>query len=197
MNTKYNTKTIKESENGLERIPEIKKTPLFFILCTITFLFSMPYLFEVDLPVWLVLSLFSLFVIVTGIPHGAVDHIVAMSVYGLQNNLFDNLKFYSIYLFTMMLLGAVWIFSPISGFIIFIFISVYHFGQGDLSYLSTDMPLLSRTLIYISRGLFLVGLPILLHSDTTIPIIEAAILTDLNQSLHDVSRFSYNQSLLC
>ena len=173
---------MEESQNT-ERLPETKKTGLFLILFSITFLFTLPYLFGMEIPVWLVLTLFAFFVVVTGIPHGAVDHIVATSVYGLQNNLYDKFKFYSTYLLIMMLLGIVWIFSPITGFIIFIIISVYHFGQGDLSYLISEMHPMKRSLIYTSRGLFLVGLPILLHSEITIPIIEAAIQKELSRSL--------------
>ena len=172
-----------ERQINPERLPETKKTGLFLILCSITLLFSLPTIFGMVIPVWLVLSIFAFFIVVTGIPHGAVDHIVASSVYRLQNNFYDKFKFYSTYLFIMMLLGVVWIFSPIAGFFIFIAISVYHFGQGDLSYLISEMHPIYRSLIYTSRGLFLVGLPILLHHEITIPIIEAAIQKELSRSL--------------
>lgn len=171
-----------ENNKSINRLPETRKKGFFYTLCSITLLFSTPYLLGMEIPEWLILTLFALFVIITGIPHGAVDHIVAASVYGLQNNLYDKFKFYSIYLFIMMVLGIVWIYSPLTGFIAFIIISIYHFGQGDLSYLISEMKPLKRSLIYISRGMFLVALPILLHSEITIPIIEEAIQKEISQS---------------
>lgn len=160
-------------------VPETRKHIPFLILCVITLLIILPYILGVNVPVWFELSVFAFFVIITGIPHGAVDHIVAAGVYNLEQTKKDRIRFYGIYLITMLALGVVWILSPILGFAIFIVISVYHFGQGDLSWLTGSMSRTASTLLYTSRGLFLIGLPVLLHADITFPIIEAAVRRDL------------------
>lgn len=159
-------------------VPETRKPFPFLILCLITLLLILPYVLGVNVPVWLELSVFAFFVIITGIPHGAVDHIVAAGVYNLEQTKKDQMRFYGTYLIIMLALGVVWIVSPILGFAIFIVISVYHFGQGDLSYLTGSMSRTGSTLLYISRGLFLIGLPVLLHAEITFPIIEAAVQRD-------------------
>jgi len=159
-------------------VPETRKPFPFLILCVITLLLILPYLLGVPVPGWLELSIFGFFVIITGIPHGAVDHIVAAGVYNLEQSRRDHLRFYGTYLITMLALGLVWILSPVLGFVIFIVISVYHFGQGDLSYITGTMSRSGSTVLYISRGLFLVGLPVLLHPEITFPIIESAVRSD-------------------
>lgn len=157
------------------------KTGYFLPLSAITLLIALPYLLGFAPPEWLELSIFAFFVIITGIPHGAVDHIVAADVYKLDQSFGDQLRFYLTYLITMVLLGLVWVISAPVGFLIFIVISVYHFGQGDLAYFATLLPKWQQVALYASRGLFLITLPIALHLEITAPIINSAAGIDLMQ----------------
>lgn len=169
------------------RIPETRKPGRFYKLSLITFAISIPYLTGIALPLWIELSIFGFFIIVTGIPHGAVDHIVASDLYKLKDEIWDKLKFYSGYLTTMLIIGGIWLISPLIGFTLFIVTSIYHFGQGDLAYtVGAESPAkLSAVASYtlnLSRGCMLISMPILLHTDITAPIIasatNSAILTD-------------------
>lgn len=153
------------------RLPSTRQHPLFSIMVGVSLLVALPYLLGLELPVFVELGVFAFFVILTGIPHGAVDHIVAADVYGLKQTIRDQFTFYGVYLLTMLVIGALWVVYPVAGFVLFIVISVYHFGQGDLAYLSVNN---IQVPLYISRGLFLLTLPILLHLDITAPIIAAA-----------------------
>jgi Brp/Blh family beta-carotene 15,15'-monooxygenase len=165
-------------ENQLNhfRIPETRKSSVFLRLSVLTIAIICPYAIGITMPLWLELSIFGFFVIITGIPHGAIDHIVAAKVYRLENTLTDKIKFYGGYLISMFLLGIVWIVSPITGFIIFLATSIYHFGQGDLAYITATQKRFTEKeiLLFVTRGVMLLAMPILIHSDITAPIIESA-----------------------
>lgn len=115
-------------------------------------------------------------VVLIGIPHGAIDHIVAADIYGFQKRLQDHLVFYSSYLLVMLLVGLLWIFFPLAGMIFFLLISIYHFGQADMMALMKGKTALSQSFAWI-RGVMIIGLIIFPHADISLPIIEAAIRT--------------------
>ena len=110
-------------------------------------------------------------VVLTGIPHGAVDHIVAAKLYGLSSSWRDQSRFYGFYLALMALYGALWLVVPAWCLAAFLVMTMYHFGQADLAYWNLNA---SRArLLYLSRGLLLIGLPIAAHVYTVAPIFEA------------------------
>jgi beta-carotene 15,15'-dioxygenase len=162
------------------RLPETRKPIYFYPLLVFSLMFTLPYLVGYAMPLYLELAIFAVFVTLTGIPHGAVDHLVAADVFGLELKWRDQLRFFGAYLGAMILFGLIWIVSPVTGFIIFLMISVYHFGQGDLSWL--ELPAVPGVILYLSRGVMLLVLPVAGHLDTTSPIIFEAIGTDLMQS---------------
>jgi len=104
-----------------------------------------------------------------GIPHGAVDHLAAAELGGP----FDTSslrRFASGYVGVMLGVGVVWLVAPTLALVVFLTVSVHHFGQSDLAYLG-----LSRgraVAVQWSRGLLLVGLPLVAHVDLVSPVIE-------------------------
>ncbi len=73
---------------------------------------------------------FCLFLLVIlGIPHGAADHLVAQQLARLQNSSFSLISFASKYLAVMVAYGIMWYFFPLASFVIFIGISIFHFGD--------------------------------------------------------------------
>jgi Brp/Blh family beta-carotene 15,15'-monooxygenase len=90
-------------------------------------------------------------VVVTGMPHGAVDHLVAAQLYGLDFTWADQAKFYGGYLALMALYGAFWIVAPVGSLWVFLVMTMYHFGQADLAYWELS-PAPAR-LVYLSRTL--------------------------------------------
>ncbi|MDZ7757319.1 Brp/Blh family beta-carotene 15,15'-dioxygenase [Rhodohalobacter sp.] len=116
-------------------------------------------------------------VFIIGIPHGAIDHIMATELYGLKSSLKDHLLFYASYLFIMLIIAVLWIFAPIAGMILFLLISIYHFGQADMEdFLDTSAP---NYLWYILRGVLIIGLIVFSDPSTTYPIISEAMRMDL------------------
>ncbi|MEF8817013.1 MAG: Brp/Blh family beta-carotene 15,15'-dioxygenase [Salinibacter sp.] len=110
-------------------------------------------------------------VVLTGMPHGAIDHLVAARLWGLDSTWSDQAKFYGGYLVLMALYGALWIVAPAWSLGLFLVMTMYHFGQADLAY--WRLPPLSARLVYLSRGLFLIGLPIVAFPEVVAPIFAA------------------------
>jgi len=116
-------------------------------------------------------SILMIAVVVTGIPHGAVDHIVAARLYGLSSSFRDQARFYGFYLAMMAIYGALWLVVPAWCLAAFLLMTMYHFGQADLAYWS--LPPVSGRAAYLSRGLLLVGLPIAAFPGIVDPIFDA------------------------
>jgi Brp/Blh family beta-carotene 15,15'-monooxygenase len=66
-----------------------------------------------------------------GIPHGAGDHLIAAKIASRQNLTFHLKPFIMYYLGIMMAYAALWYLSPLVSFIIFISISIFHFGDME------------------------------------------------------------------
>lgn len=110
-------------------------------------------------------------VVLTGMPHGAVDHLVAARLYNLEFTWAGQAKFYGGYLALMALYGAFWVVAPVWSLGVFLVMTMYHFGQADLAYWELS-PVPAR-LVYLSRGLFLIGLPIAAFPGGVDPIFDA------------------------
>lgn len=126
-----------------------------------------------SMALWVVVA--SVFVI--GIPHGAIDHIMAAELYELNQTWKDHLLFYSSYLLIMVLVGALWILLPEAGMSLFLIISIYHFGQADMEDFLTEKKPVNR-LFYVNRGLMIIGLIIFSDPLTTYPIIADVVQID-------------------
>ncbi|WP_340105723.1 Brp/Blh family beta-carotene 15,15'-dioxygenase [Rhodohalobacter sp. 8-1] len=150
---------------------------LNLITCITAFLFIMGSLwFPVAIDsaaLWIVI----LSVGIIGIPHGAIDHIMAAELYDLNQTLKDHLLFYASYLLIMIVVGALWILFPEAGMALFLIISVYHFGQADMEDFLDRREPLSRV-FYINRGLLIIGLIIFSDPLTTYPIMADAMQID-------------------
>ena len=110
-------------------------------------------------------------VVLTGMPHGAVDHLVAARLWGLDQTWGDQAKFYGGYLAAMALYGGLWVVAPAWSLGLFLVMTMYHFGQADLAY--WQLPPLPARLLYLSRGLFLIGGPVAAFPGVVDPIFEA------------------------
>ena len=119
---------------------------------------------------WAIVVLF-LAVVLTGMPHGAIDHLVAARLWNLDRTWADQATFYGGYLALMALYGAFWIIAPAWSLVLFLVMTMYHFGQADLAY--WHLPPLPARLLYLTRGLFLIGGPIAAFPGIVAPIFDA------------------------
>lgn len=102
-------------------------------------------------------GLFFLIILLTvGIPHGSLDHLIYYKNNGPKTN---KVKFYIKYLTLIALVGVAWVILPTLSFILFLFISGFHFGQSQLYNIKT--PELLSFPYHLSWGMLLLSVIIL------------------------------------
>ncbi len=155
-------------------------TSLIFIIVSI----FLPDFARTIAPWVVILSVF-----IVGIPHGAIDHVIAAELFGLNQTLKDHLLFYGSYLLIMIFVGALWIFFPIGGMIFFLAISIYHFGQADMEDFLTEN-LKGNWVFHLARGSLIIGLIVFVRTDETFPIMAEAMRIDTS-TLADILPSSF------
>jgi beta-carotene 15,15'-dioxygenase len=113
-------------------------------------------------------------VVLVGIPHGAVDHLVANATSAdptaaAVTDRFD-WPFHVRYVSTIVTALLVWAIAPTLALAMFLLASIHHFGQSDLAW--CRLPTGHQLPLQWSRGLLLVGLPLVAHLDVVAPTIE-------------------------
>jgi beta-carotene 15,15'-dioxygenase len=111
---------------------------------------------------------FGLIIVLTGIPHGAMDfHLERQSVSN-QSQTFSFGRFCVFYFLNMILYSLVWYLFRTPALILFIFFAAYHFGQLDTFILKSSG--LSK-IVSVFIGLFTILFIIVCHLEETAKII--------------------------
>ena len=92
----------------------------------------------------------SILILLLGIPHGAIDHVLFF-----KKRKMSQLKFYSIYLGLSLLFVILWHILPITSLILFLLISAFHFGESQFADVYFKKSL--RYLFYFFWGLCLLS----------------------------------------
>ncbi|MEM6289783.1 MAG: beta-carotene 15,15'-dioxygenase, Brp/Blh family [Myxococcota bacterium] len=100
-----------------------------------------------------------------GLGHGAYDLELASG---------NRRRFVATYLATSAIVLVVWWVWPALALVSFLAVSAWHFGQADLAHLPAHP---GRRLLQASRGVLFVGLPLALHADDAVPILDALGVT--------------------
>ena len=98
-----------------------------------------------------------------GIPHGAIDNIIYLS-----SNKITRIRFYLIYIVTIIIYCFFWWLTPLISLVFFLFLSAYHFGESQLVdysfvnkkriiYLFWGFALLSTLIFYNNSELLLLS----------------------------------------
>jgi Brp/Blh family beta-carotene 15,15'-monooxygenase len=122
----------------------MSKTNFLFIALFYLLFAIFSWVEHVDISVQLAVS--GLFLLLVGIPHGAIDHILF-----LDSNKVKPVYFYGAYLGLMMLYVVLWFFFPFLCFVFFLLMSAYHFGQSQFSELYKIPNWIKQTL-YVTWG---------------------------------------------
>jgi Brp/Blh family beta-carotene 15,15'-monooxygenase len=109
-------------------------------------------------------------ILTLGVPHGAADLMVAMQNSKAENKPFSKIYFFSNYLGRLFLFGAILIFIPMLGNILFMLFAAWHFGETDLKEFKNDT--ISGKLFVISYGLVILGVILLNHFNEVIPLLQ-------------------------
>ncbi len=81
--------------------------------------------------------------VLTGIPHGAIDHLVAQKTADKKLNNFTLAHFIFRYTAFMLIYGCIWWLAPGLSLCLFIFLTAFHFGVTDLHFFGKENKLLS------------------------------------------------------
>ena len=98
------------------------------------------------------LSLILIFIF--GVPHGAFDASIALTL-GYYENLKSKLVFIFLYILLSLAVAITWYSFPTFVLIIFLFISILHFGLGDTKWSKSFKCFLS---VYINGGIIIFGI---------------------------------------
>lgn len=127
------------------------------------------------LPNWMDHSFFwlgLLAILFLGIPHGATDYLIFKNLKQSFLGSKKLLHFYLSYLAIMTLYGMVWINFPSIGLVIFIGISLFHFGQSNWIYVFPNSSVIAWV-TYMVWGMYVLIIPIMAHYETALPVITA------------------------
>lgn len=92
----------------------------------------------------------SFFILLIGIPHGAIDHVLFFKKRSLSQ-----IKFYSIYLGLILVFLVLWIFFPFWSLLLFLMISAFHFGESQFSEIKSSNAI--KFLLYPVWGIALLS----------------------------------------
>jgi beta-carotene 15,15'-dioxygenase len=97
-----------------------------------------------------------LVILLVGMPHGAIDHIISEKLGSWHGDSSKKIWFYSWYIGLVAIYSLLWVFYPLFSFALFMIITWYHFGQADTERYNLDG--WKKRLMHFSRGFTIVGL---------------------------------------
>lgn len=135
-----------------------------------------------DVPLEFQLLFSSFFILLIGIPHGAIDHVLFFKKRSLSQ-----IQFYSIYLGLIIVFLVLWIFLPFWSLLLFLLISAFHFGESQFSEIKSSK--LIKYLLFPVWGIAL--LSTLMHYNLQ----ELINITTFFKDTNDL-QIMYNEGLI-
>ena len=117
-----------------------------------------------------------LFIVLAGIPHGASDHVLSKLISQKTSNRIPS-KIILNYIVISLVYFVVWIIAPFKALLIFIAISVFHFGQ---EYIEHNRISSHRSLMTLLWGSFVLLFPLVYHSGETVVYIQELTEVSIN-----------------
>jgi len=148
-----------------------------------------------DIPFGWQLGLFVLLMVLTGIPHGAVDHVVyqyvkhssddgrASSVPATSNvpqsigkmNKVQLGRFFLVYMGIIVAYSLLWVMLPKLCLAIFLLMSFYHFGQSQLYYLKMSEKHVLKVVLYLCWGALIIGGIVFFNYDASAEVLQGIV----------------------
>ena len=101
------------------------------------------------------------FIIFMGIPHGALDGAISVTL-GFTKSFHLQVRFIITYLLIAILVVVLWYFLPVFSLILFLLVSIFHFGCGDLNWKNNNLYYIGG---YAHGGLIVLGIIFFNKSD--------------------------------
>lgn len=127
------------------------------------------------LPILLQLFFCISLLLLVGIPHGALDHLIEQERTLRQAQPFSLVRFILKYVLMIAIYGLAWLFFPVLSLTVFLLISAWHFGETDLENAPDDR---YWSLIRLVAGGFVLGFILLTHAAEVTPILSRIIQND-------------------
>jgi Brp/Blh family beta-carotene 15,15'-monooxygenase len=150
---------------------------LFMVKVVLVGLMILLHQFVVAIPFTSQWIFFGVLVVLTGIPHGALDHQVAKQTSQMNAQKFLTLNFYIRYITPMLVYGICWYLFPTISLYVFLLLSAFHFGETDLP-ISQPQFSLATMLLQTSYGLLVLSLLLMLHVNEVLPILNQINIFD-------------------
>lgn len=116
-----------------------------------------------------------LFLVASGIPHGALDHIIEQERSSRSDQPFSMVVFIINYLLMIAAYGIGWLFFPVLSLLLFLVISAWHFGETDLE---NAPPTMYWALARFLAGGWVLAFILLTHIPETAPILARILQGD-------------------
>jgi Brp/Blh family beta-carotene 15,15'-monooxygenase len=117
-------------------------------------------------------------ILLTGIPHGALDHLIQEATDKKLNRVYNSKMFLVKYLTIMILYALTWYFFSGLSLLIFLIISAWHFGETDLEKAPKNVLIWSFTrLVY---GFYILSFILLTHIEEVRPIVNKMVENQKN-----------------
>jgi len=146
------------------------------VLIGITFTISLLLLLVRSVPFEWQLVFFVLLMVLTGIPHGAVDHVVYQKVEKNKQVSTNYLRFFMVYLGIILLYALLWYLLPQLCLVVFFLVSFYHFGQSQLYYLKWPERKPFKIWIYLCWGALVICGIMYFNYQASAEVLEAVVL---------------------
>jgi len=130
--------------------------PVWFVLGALAVVFVVFRTLGVSVPPRYRYVPFLVTLVVFGLPHGAVDHLVPSRLRGERPTLRAVAAVIVLYTLGVAAYAVVWFLAPAASFVFFILLTWFHWGQGDLhaavALLRTQVSGIGRYITLIARG---------------------------------------------
>jgi beta-carotene 15,15'-dioxygenase len=165
----------------------------------VTLFFILVYSLVGPFPIWVDITMLIVSLVITGIPHGAIDHVIYLTKTAEAKKTPSLLKdFFAPYLFLIGLTFLLWILVPEFMFWFFLLVAAYHFGQSQLFYLPENIKPFSKFLIYIVWGIMLLATLWHLHWGSQVGNIASIFSWDLSEkgNLYHIVKYAGSGALI-
>ncbi|TAD85409.1 MAG: hypothetical protein EAY75_11415 [Bacteroidetes bacterium] len=155
---------------------------LNLVFGAVTLCIVLPLMLGLKLPQGFDLAFLLVSLTLTGIPHGAIDHVIYESK--LQQKLRPKqlfIRFFLPYIAILSLTFLLWIILPEVAFWLFLLISAYHFGQSQLYHIQLPESHPIKWIIYTAWGGIVLAWLWLLNWDAQVPMFQSLFNWDFSK----------------
>ena len=127
-------------------------------------------------------SYFVLVLVLAGIIHGASDYFIYKALGNRVDGNSTNKRFNLIYLLTIMIYAVFWYLFTEVAMVIFLCVSIFHFGQSNWNHYNLPKEKYLTYLVYIMWGAYVTLTPLILHFNETISNLSDILIIDWRAS---------------